>query len=169
MATIKTTTQILVVGAGTDTAQAIYELKTSDNERVLLRKSSQNPYVYFMDHDAIKEYIPTLSDSVIALFEDVWPEGLDIELTTGGYMPEAFNGKFATADYKTGFKGLIALNGFDVITGGYKSGSESTSGNTDEPTTDVKWYNKPLVKKIGWGSLGAGAIALVIWLIKRKR
>lgn len=172
MSTIKKTIHILTIAAGTDSAQVLYEAQSSDDpvkRMILARKSQQDPALYFLDHEDLAALGDVFSPSVIALYENTWPAGLTVQLTTQGTLPSDWNAQFANADFGAGKTGIVEYNNYDRSSGSFKEVVKKIFGNTvateEEPT---EWYKKPLVKFIGWTALALGTVVGAIALFNRK-
>lgn len=149
MSTIAKTIHILTTAAGTSTAKVIYEVQTSDKtpKRILVaRVSTADPYLYFQDHDELKE-LGILSDSVINLYEDEWPEDLTPQLSSNGALPDGYNTMYTQADFGVGKSGTLEFNSYDRLTGSFKDVTRVVSASANSVTdTAEKWYQKSLVK-----------------------
>ena len=78
MSSIVKIIQVLTVGAGSNSAKAIFEVQTNDStpKRILLSRNSANdPQVYHMDHADINA-IGIFPTEVVAMYENTWPVGL---------------------------------------------------------------------------------------------
>jgi hypothetical protein len=168
MSSIVKIIQVLTVGAGSNSAKAIFEVQTNDStpKRILLSRNSVNdPQVYHMDHADINA-IGIFPTEVVAMYENTWPVGLVPSLGVDGQLPDAYNAQFTQADFATGKVGIVAFNGYNYQLGSFLAAPAAVSANAVTPaataTEALPWYDKPLVKSTGYLALAAGAIVLMI-------
>jgi hypothetical protein len=167
MSSIVKIIQVLTVGAGSNSAKAIFEVQTNDStpKRILLSRNSANdPQVYHMDHADINA-IGIFPTEVVAMYENTWPVGLVPSLGVDGQLPDAYNAQFTQADFATGKVGIVAFNGYNYQLGSFlatPSAAATANAATTAATTEVvAWYDKPLVKSTGYLALAAGAVVLM--------
>lgn len=170
MASIRSQKQILTVGAGTDTAVALFEIQDSSKPTrrlVVARKSKADASVYFMDHAELTA-LGALSPEVISLFEDSWPNDLQPELTTSGTLPQGFNANYTQADFGDGKVGTIAFSNFDPTTGSYGKTTKYVKGVAANAGAEVGFWQKASTKFYAWAALATGALVGLILLVGRK-
>lgn len=182
---IKRATQVMVANAGTDEAKAFFEVILTDGRKTMFAKISENdPNLYFQNQAAINT-ITGIGSDVAAMYLDVFPTDIKIVLSTTGALPvELQLGKnYSFASTRTG---TVGFNGYDPSKGLYNDGKgnyssdptaapavSTVAGNTVVPTTtETSWFQKPIVKTLGWVSLGLGVVVGVVVLIfkgKKKK
>lgn len=169
MQTIVKTIQILVVGAGSDAPQALYEIQTSSNPMtrlIVARRSPKVPYLYFLDRAALTE-MGIFGENVVELYADEWPADMQPELTAGGYLPSDFNNEFANADFGSGKTGVVRLNGYNPTDGSFET--VKTTAAASSVVTPEPWYKRKNVRTYGLVALGSGVLfGFIAWLKRRK-
>jgi len=173
MSSIINIIQVLVIGAGTNSAKAIFEVQTNDStpKRLLLsRNSAQDPQVYHMDHADINA-IGIFPTEVVAMYENTWPVGLVPSLGVDGQLPDAYNVQFTQANFAVGKAGIVAFNGYIYQLGSFLSNTAasalaSSTLPVEKTEAEVPWYSKPMVQSTGYLALAAGALVLMFVGIK---
>lgn len=164
--------QFVTVNGGLTTAKAYFLVPLSEGKPAVFKVENGDPRLKFVDNAEVQALSGMVSGVAAAAFLNAWPTtNVSVTLTGDGALPTDFNstvtpnfGKAGDASISWNYSVFNPATGATTPEGTTVAAPATTASTTATDTT--KWYQKTVVKIVGWGLLIVGAGVGLVFAFK---
>lgn len=166
--------QFVTVNPGQTNAIAYFLVPLDSGKPAVFKKVKGDPRAFFVANAEIQALPNMVAGVAAAAFLDVWPTVAPPATLTGdGALPVDFNAE-VVANFGSISQGTIAwkyevfnpANGAITPETTAAASTAAPTAATANSTTETSFFQKPIVKIVGWGALALGAIVGVYFALK---